>query len=378
MTTKINIVHLLASNFFGGPEKQLLEHALSLDPKRFALNIASFREKNTSNQLVEKANQKKIPAFELDGRHPFDPKVISELYKFLLKRQIEILCVHGYKANVIGRLAAWRAKIPVIVISRGWTGESRKIRCYEWIDKFFLKFAEHVVAVSEGQRKKIVGLGVGLPGKTSVIHNAINLSRLPTPPLQSIRKELGLPDDSIVIASAGRLSPEKNYASMIEVAHIVTAQERHAHFVVFGEGCLRHELAEKVKLLGLTNQFQFPGFRKGLPSILREIDIFMLPSFTEGLPNVALEAFAAKKPIVATAVGGTPEVVTHGESGYLTEPRQIELMAQYILQLIRDSQLRNTMGLSGYAHVKNNFTFAKQTKEYEELYATIYQNSHAR
>lgn len=367
MTHEINVAHLLASNFFGGPEKQLVEHGRRIADRHFAPHIFSFAEQGQANQLLEKARQAGMATEEIPSRGPFDPAMIGDITAHIRQKKIHLLCVHGYKANVIGRLASWRAGIPLIAISRGWTGEAAKVRCYEWLDKTFLRLADHVVAVSHGQRAKILALGVK-PDKVSVIHNAINLAEVPAASEPFLREQLGLPEDAIIVASAGRFSPEKNYAGMIAAAARVAAQNTSVYFVIFGEGFLRTELESTIAAAGLGGRFLLPGFRNDLQAVMHEIDIFMLPSFTEGLPNVILEAFAARKPVVATRVGGTPEVVQDGISGFLTKPDEHGLMAQHILALAENPSLRKKMGTAGYEYVNEEFGFEKQTQLYEELY----------
>lgn len=377
MTAKSTIAHLIASNFVGGPEKQILEHAKRLDPARFRFVLISFVESGTENELLTKAKEQGILTVALHTNHPFNPLAIVRLKRILEYHRIDILCSHGYKANVLGRLATWLRTIPLVAVSRGWTAENRKIRFYEWLDKLFLKFATHVVAVSDGQKEKILRLSLAAE-KISVIHNAISLDVPSSPEPRNIRSELGLPADCVLVVTAGRLSPEKNHVGMIDVARIVCAQAPNVYFIIFGEGFLRSHLEDYLQMAELADRVLLPGFRKDLPAVLPEIDVFMLPSFTEGLPNVALEAFAARKPIVATAVGGTPEVVSHGESGFLAQPEEVSLLATYVSRLVADPKLRIEMGNRGFQHVRDIFGFEKQTCCYEELYLKISGNSTSR
>ncbi|RII27474.1 MAG: group 1 glycosyl transferase [Geobacter sp.] len=372
MTRPIIIAHLIATNFYGGPEKQIISHAQHLDPSRFRFVLISFVENGQPNEIIDKASQLGIDLVELHVDHAFDPRSILRLKNILHDKQVDLLCSHGYKANVLGRLATWINRIPQIAISRGWTGENRKIKIYEVLDKFFLRLNDHIVAVSHGQKDKILKLGIKQKS-ISVIHNAIDLSLVDYGSRNErlIRRSLGIPDDAIFVASAGRLSPEKNYAGMIEAASQVCAQKNNVYFAVFGEGFLRADLEMKISNLGLDGRFFLPGFNKNMPQVYKEIDVFMLPSFTEGLPNVALEAFAARKPIVATAVGGTPEVVQQGGSGYLTSPDDISGMVQYLLELVSDANMRRHMGETGYAHITKHFSFAEQTMKYVMLYEQL-------
>ncbi len=376
MTNPITIAHLIASNFYGGPEKQILTHALLLNKDRHRIVLITFVEKGEPNQLAEYARLDGVEVVEVHVQNPFDPITIFRIVAVLRRMGIHLLCAHGYKSNVIGRLSSWLSGIPQIAISRGWTAENRKIRLYEKLDKFFLRLSNHIVAVSYGQRKKILALGVN-PEKISVIHNAINLAVNPEPNQSTLRSELGLPESAIIIASAGRLSPEKNYGGMIKAAREVAELNSSTYFVIFGEGFLRSELESQIVAEGLEGRFLLPGFRTDLQAVLHDIDIFMLPSFTEGLPNVVLEAYAAHKPVVATRVGGTPEVVQDGISGFLTRPDQPELMARHILALVDNPALRSQMADAGYRYVAQEFSFERQTGEYEDLYDAIHNRHHA-
>lgn len=367
----INVAHFIGTNFFGGPEKQIVTHAQLLDKSRYRIVLISFVENEQHNELLHNARKAGLDVVELHTVHAFDLSALLKLRQALSERGINLLCSHGYKANIIGRLASWGAGIPHLAVSRGWTAENRRIRFYEKLDKFFLRLADRVVAVSEGQRQKILKLGVN-PDRVTVIHNAIDLSAADVSERNgSIRQELSIPEDAIFVASAGRLSPEKNQAAMIEAARIVCSKRKDVYFAVFGEGFLRAELEAAISKSGLEERFLLPGFTKDILAVFRGIDIFMLPSFTEGLPNVVLEAFAVRKPIVASNVGGIPEVVQHGVSGYLTAPDDVAAMAAHLIELSEKPALRQLMGQQGYAHVNDSFCFRLQTGLFEKLYESI-------
>jgi glycosyltransferase involved in cell wall biosynthesis len=377
MSEPITIMHLRASNFVGGPEKQILEHFLRLDSSRFKPVLGTFVEDGQTDHLGEAALAQGFRCIRLQAVSPLNPASVYQLSKILKQEKISILCTHGYKPNILGCLAARLTRIQTIAISRGWTYESPKIRLYEEIDRLFLRLTDHIVAVSSGQQKKV--LQCGLPHhKVSVIHNAINLKHTDRSNCPQIREELGIPRNSLLVISAGRLSPEKNYATMIEVAQKVISQNNSVYFAIFGEGFLREKLERQIHEKELNDRFLLPGFRKNILAILKEIDIFMLPSLTEGLPNVALEAFAARKPIIASAVGGTPEIVQDGISGFLTAPDDSAGMSESLLKLTENPELRQQMGEIGYRYITEHFDFEVQTKKYEELYDTIYHRRHPR
>lgn len=368
MNGQLRIAHLIATNFYGGPEKQIVEHAMRLDPSRHTFCLLSFVEAGSTNELLTRAAEKNIHHRALRANGSFQPKIVGDLSAVLRAEGIELLVAHGYKSNVIGRLASWKTGIPIVAVSRGWTSENWKIGVYQALDKIFLHLADHVVAVSDGQAAKIAQLRVPR-GKISVIRNSIAVVTDGPGPVHDLKRELGISPDACLVVSAGRLSPEKNHMSMIEAARIALSGRDNLYFAVFGDGQLRQQLENKVADLNLEGRFLLPGFRKDFASFVQAADIFMLPSFTEGLPNVVLEAFAARRPVVATAVGGTPEVVEDGVSGYLVQPHEVEKMADCLIRLADSPTLRETMGMKGYERVKEHFTFESQTAQYEELYA---------
>jgi len=370
MSPKMKIAHLIATNFYGGPERQIVNHARYLGRRGGTPHIVTFEENGQSSDLLWRAEESGIATHMLRSQGAFNPCVIMELAKFLRKEEIGILCTHGYKSDVVGRLASWLVGIPDIAVSRGWTGESFKISLYEWLDRLFLRVADHVVAVSAGQRRKVLNSGIA-EDKVSVIRNSIELANRTVSNTGSFRREMGIPQDAVLIASAGRLSPEKNYEGLIEAAKVVSGHMPEVYFVVCGDGFLRLRLELAVKMNGMEKRFNFTGFRSDLDDILAEVDIFVLPSWTEGLPNVVLEAFACKKPVVATAVGGTPEVVDHGVNGLLTEPGDNVGLAEALMQLASNPELRRSMGENGYRVVADRFYFESQTDKYVELFESF-------
>jgi glycosyltransferase involved in cell wall biosynthesis len=366
----VNIMHLRASNFVGGPEKQILEHFARLDSARFRPVLGTFAEPGELDPLGDEAARRGMQTARVPQSSPLNPKAILHISRMLRRHNIGILCTHGYKPNVLGFFAARLCGIPTIAISRGWTWENRKIRVFEALDRRFLHYVDHVVAVSAGQEKKILDCGVP-QGRVSVIHNAINLDDCPLSAPPDLRREFGLPAAALIVASAGRLSPEKNYSAMVTVAGEVAARNPLVYFFIFGEGVQRPELEGQIAAAGLNGRFLLPGFRRDLQALLHDIDIFMLPSFTEGLPNVILEAFAARKPVLATRVGGTPEVVQEGISGFLTAPGETDLMARHLIALAGDPLLRGKLGAAGREYAREEFGFEKQTRLYEKLYEQV-------
>ncbi|MCI0376856.1 MAG: glycosyltransferase, partial [Gemmataceae bacterium] len=176
---------------------------------------------------------------------------------------------------------------------------------------------------------------------------------------------------SRLIGAAGRLSPEKGFADLIDAAALVLADHPEAGFLLFGDGPLRDELQQRIENRGLAGRFVLAGFRDDLDALLPNFDVFVQSSYTEGLPNVVLEALAARVPVVATAVGGTPEILHDGQTGFLVEPRDPTFLSRRIGALIADEDARRRMGKAGRRFVREQCTFAAQAREYESVFREL-------
>jgi glycosyltransferase involved in cell wall biosynthesis len=364
----MRLIHLTASTFFGGPERQMLGLAEALRPEHQTC-ILSFAEHGRCRDFLARAEAAGFPAQALQHDTPHLFAAARELTCRLRDWQADVLLCHGYKSNILGRIAARLARIPVLAVSRGWTSENLKVRCYDLLDKFHLRFMDHVVAVSQGQSEKVRRTGVPANRQT-IIRNATRTSIREIPAEDGKRELRALfpaPPRHIVV-SAGRLSPEKGFGDLIEAAKLVGDADADVGFAIFGDGRLRDELQHKIDGLELQKRFILPGFRHDLERLLPWADVFVLPSYTEGLPNVILEASAAAVPVVATAVGGTPEVVRDGETGYLAPPHDPETLAERIGILLAGETLRRHMGQAGREFVESQFTFPAQAQEYLRLF----------
>jgi len=179
------------------------------------------------------------------------------------------------------------------------------------------------------------------------------------------------PHPTLVVGAAGRLSPEKGFDVFIDAAALVRRERPDAGFVVFGDGPLRERLEKRVAERELVGAFVLAGFRPDVERFLPFLDVAVLSSHTEGLPVVVLEAMAARVPVVATAVGGTPEVVEDGVTGWLVPPGNVAVLAQRIGELLSDETNRRRMGAAARQRVEDEFTFARMSEQYLELFERL-------
>jgi glycosyltransferase involved in cell wall biosynthesis len=363
----MNIVHLLASPFVGGPERQVLGLARAMSP-RHASTFLSFVERGLARPFLERARVDGFEAHELAGNFPYVWSTIDEVAGWLKRLRAEALLTSGYKPDLIGWRAARVVGIPVIGIAHGWTGVTLKVQFYEWLDAFCLRYMDACVCVSEAMAQRAIGRWVPAK-KVVVIRNAIDAAPYDVPPsgpAETVRGYFPTPP-RLVVGAAGRLSPEKGFDVLIDAAAVVCRSHTDVGFLIFGSGPQEDELRQRIAKLGLEGRVVLGGFRSDLERVLPGFDIGALSSHTEGLPVAVLEAQAAGLPVVATAVGGTPEVLEDGRTGLLVPPARPDLLASRLTELIDGPQRRREMGEAGRRRVRDEFTFAAQAERYEQL-----------
>ena len=367
-------MHLIATNFYGGPDKQIVEHLIRLNKNCYRGIFASFLEDQRPNESLERAKTVGLTHRGIPMAGPLDVRAQWKLNRILQKEKVDILCVHGYKACVMGWWAGLRLKIPVIAFSRGYTAEDIKVAFYEWLERCVIGKVDGIVFVSEGQKKKLESFGIQ-GRKNWVVHNAVSINSIKKGEETKMRgivfKRLDIPKKSKMVVTAGRLSPEKGHRFLVEAIGKLSKNVKKTFFVFCGEGPCKKDLEKQAHELGIYEQCYFLGFRHDLNEIFNAMDFMVLPSLTEGLPNVVLEAFACGKPVIATNIGGVPEVVEDGINGILIPPQRSDLLAEAIQKCLLSPEKAKKMGTTGYHKVKSEFTFELQTRSLEHIYSEI-------
>ncbi len=365
------VVQLAASPFLGGPERQMLGLALSL-PHPYRTVLLAFADHGSSWALLNEARRHGLEALALEHDTPRYRAAVRELAGHLRRLRADVLCCNGYKPDLIGWLAARQVGVPVVSVSHGWTAATFKVRLNEALDRLILRWMDRVVCVSEGQAAKVRRAGVQTE-RAVVIRNAIHPERYanPDPAGREVLQGFFPERRSRIVGAAGRLSPEKGFGQLVEAAALAVQEDPGLGFVLYGDGPLRETLAAQIAGHGLQGRFILAGFRGDLDRVLPHFDVAVLPSFTEGLPVVVLEALAAAVPVVASAVGGTPEVVEDGVNGYLVPAGQPVALARRIGDVLRDENRRRAMGLRGRRRVRDHFTFAVQSAQYQRLFEEL-------
>ncbi len=369
--TNMKVVHLTDSPFHGGPERQMLGLSMVL-PASVQTTILCFRDHASSLPFLKELDAAGIAARMIDHANPHFLGMITDVASQLRRERADLLVCQGYKADVIGWLAARRVGIPVIAVSRGWTAHTRKVRAYESLDRRMLRVMDAVVCVSAGQAAKVARAGVARD-RLHVIHDSVDPTRFRNGGAagRAILEGLFASPRSAIIAGVGRQSPEKGFDQLVEAARLLVRDDDRVGIVLVGDGPDRPMLVALVRASRLESSVVFAGFRTDVDRLLPGADILAQASHTEGLPNVVLEASAAGLPVVATDVGGTSEIIEDGVNGFLVPAADPPALARRLLDLVRSPELRHQMGDRGRDLVRARFSFARQAAAYEELFAKV-------
>jgi glycosyltransferase involved in cell wall biosynthesis len=226
------------------------------------------------------------------------------------------------------------------------------------------------ICASEAIRQMLLRDGIPRP-KAVTVHEGIDLEHVAAAPRADLHNELWLPHDAPIVGNVAALVPHKGQRHLIDAVPDVLRQEPDARFVIAGEGELRPSLEQQIRHLHLEKHVTLTGFRPDVLSLHKAFDVFVMSSVTEGLGTSLLDAMACGKPVVATAVGGIPEVVVDGETGFLVPPRDHAAMAAAIARLLGDRALRERMGAAGLARVRERFSVDRMVKDTLRVYERI-------
>jgi glycosyltransferase involved in cell wall biosynthesis len=292
---------------------------------------------------------------------------------------VDIMHSHGYKSNILfGFMPGPVRGIPIVSTLHGWTSTDRisKLKAYEWLDAQSLRFVDAVVLVSRGMLAN-QKLGHLNPKRVHFVNNGIPIHD--DQPAQITQGTQVTLDQRIVsfcqqgftIGSIGRLSAEKGYVYLIEAFGSLIRNGIDGRLVIIGEGDERKKLEDLATHLGLSDRVMLPGYRKDAKNYLPCFNVFVLPSLTEGLPITILEAMNVGIPIVATGVGGVPEVLGFGKGGILVDKCNAGEMAEGILKAYREPELSRSLGEWNQREVRKRYSSEQMVAQYSELYKAV-------
>ncbi|MCP9469234.1 MAG: glycosyltransferase [Nitrospira sp.] len=369
----VSILHLRDTYEIGGPGKTILETFRAIDRSRFQLHLGIFlrRGETPDSPFIKEAKRIGMPLHFITGFHQYDLRMALKINEVAKVEQIDIIHAHEVKSDGIAYLASRLRPVPIVTTLHGWIGNSLKGRLFIALDKRIARGFDRVIAVSRQIEQELLEAGVP-QHKIRLLHNAIVVENYQRKGIRGILQEVvGRPVESPVIASVGRLSPEKGHADLVDAIALVKKSGHKVSLVLIGDGPERQSLLRQIEKLGLQDCVHLPGYVQAPQRLLEEVDLMVLPSHTEGLPNAALEALLMEVPVLATRVGGTPEVITDGETGRLVAPYSPSELADGILEFLALPESWKQMARRGKKMVETHFDFRARTRKLETIYEEV-------
>ncbi len=381
--SKIKILAVVEATTVNAVAKNMLEfhraanelQQQSVEFPAIELSLVTFDRGNDSAEFVTAARALGLEVDVIPERGRFDRSVISALRKIVEQRSPDIVVTHQVKSHFLMKVSGLWKKYPWVAFNHGYTTTDRKMLLYNRLDRWSLPKADRVVAVCDAFARDLIGsTGVSLE-KISVQHNAIR-RRPPvsTAEVETLRNRLGLTKAERVVLSVGRLSREKAHIDLVEGFKRLRETEPNLSpkLILVGDGPERARLEAAAESLGCKEHVIFTGQLSDVQTFYAMVDVFALPSHSEGSPNVLLEAMAAKVPVVATAVGGVPEMVENNESALLVPPNDPTSLAASLARILTDRELVQRLTTNAALLVDTRYTPENYVRSLVEIYREVF------
>jgi glycosyltransferase involved in cell wall biosynthesis len=356
------VLQLLATGGTGGAQESYTGLLLRLDRSRYDVRALSL----SAGNAVQRIRRLGLSVDVLDETD--DEAAVRELTAWLRREEIDLVHAHMYRAEIVGTRAAVAAGTPVIMA----TVHSSRVRSPEDVAALaaLTPAMDRLIVPSSSIAAKVRAEGRG-GARFAAIPSGVDLSKFAAPaPACGLRRELGIPESAPVIGVVARLEPEKGHAHLLAAWPAVAAAVPEAWLVIVGEGsecaALRAQVSRMPRVA--ARRVVFTGRREDVSALTAELSVAVLPSLREAQGISLLEAMARRVPVVASAVGGIPEVVTDGVDGLLVSPASPEPLAEALIRLARSSALRRRLGEAGYVTVRDRFSIDAAVRRVEAVY----------
>jgi L-malate glycosyltransferase len=362
----IPIAVVLSSFDPGGTEHQMTELVRRLDPRLFTVHVVSLSGRGALQSRIESAVAS-ITVFKL--RSFKSPSTVGQMLRFsgwCRERGIQAVLACDFYANVFALPAAALAEVPVRIGARRDVLMPERTPAQQLLQRLAYQLAHRVVANSTAAVEQLIEEGVA-DWRIVQIGNGIDLSRYPEDDAAA-RLARAKSTGRRVITTVANLRPGKGHDVLLKAAARVIRRVPDVQFQIVGDGPRRQELEQQAAALRISAQVSFLGHRDDVPAVLAQSDLFAFPSFMEAAPNAVIEAMAAGLPIVATRVGGIPEVIEHEHNGLLVAPGDDRALAAGLLRVIERPELALQVGEAARQTVEARFSFDRMVSEFQELF----------
>ena len=358
----------------GGPEKTILLGAARSDPHKVAVTVCYLRDaRDGVFEIGARAREMGIDYVEVSERHSLDPAIWPALLRIVRERRIDIVHAHEYKTDLLAlALARATGAVPLSTV-HGWIYDTwRERQIYHPLDKRLLRWFPRVIAVCAEIRDILIQSGARAARITTLL-NGIDPQRFRRDRGASgaVRQELGLEPGEIAIGAVGRLEPVKRFDVLIDAFAKAYEQHRHLRLFIVGDGSMRAELAAQAAQLGIDAVVHFLGHRHDVIRLHHAFDLFAQSSDHEGTPNSVLEAMALETPIVATAAGGTAEIVAADREGIVVPCGDVRALARGIEDTLTDVGGARERAVRARHRVETTLSFSQRLATVERIYLEL-------
>lgn len=383
VSNPVRILHPITRLIVGGAQENTIFTASMIDRKRFNVEILSGAQTGSEGSLIHEVQDCEIPLIILPELvrqiNPwYDQQALLKMTRIMQSGGYHIVHTHSSKAGVLGRIAARRAGIPIIIHTvHGWSFHDHMPPlskwAYIWLERWAAAFTDAMVVVSQLDKEKGLAADIGHPEQYHLIRSAVPFDDFYPERYDrsTIRRELNIPPEAIVIGSVSRFSPQKNPLDWVRIASLVSREYPGTYFLMVGDGPLRHQVEVLAEQEGMSGRILLTGIRRDIPRMMAAMDLFMITSLWEGLPRVIIQAMCMKLPVVGFRIDGLSEVVRHELTGFLTTPSDLAQMAVYCGYLLQNANRRQEMGKEGHAMATDDFNMPMMIRKIESLYAEL-------
>lgn len=377
---RIRIAHVITRLELGGAQQNTLYCCERHDRKRYEVVLIAGKGGDLDAQALRQSPRTTVHLLP-ELKHPIRPwwDVIAffRLVRLLRRERIDLVHTHSSKAGILGRWAARLAGVPCVVHTvHGWGFHPRQFAPLRWLyqalEKWSALVTDALIVVAQENAREGLAARIGRPPQYRVIHSGIvpSLYRVPSARAARVRKAMGTAKRPCVLVLSN-FKPQKSPMDVVRVVERLRLLVPDVLLAWAGGGPGREAVERAVRERGLQDHFILLGWRTDVADLLGACDALLLTSLFEGLPRVVLQAFAAGKPVVATAVSGTPEAVAHGVSGFLHPPHDAEGMAVSLSVILKDRRIARRMGAAGGRVLKGSFLMPGMLREIEDLYEEV-------
>ncbi len=377
----IKVLHIITELELGGAQLFTLKTVKKLDPQLFdTYLIANCKGMLNDKVSLYTKNFDCIPSLIREISPLKDLITFFKLYKRIKKIKPSIVHTHSSKAGILGRWAAFFARVPIIIHTvHGFAFSPYhsivRRKFYIFLEKLTGKITDFHIFVSDDNKEEAIKLNISKGEKSGVIRSIVSLEKFFNNRDKKIilRERWKFPENKFIVGGVFCFKPQKDPVGFVEIANLVLKRNKNFEFIIAGDGYVKSAMLEKIKEYGIEDKVKFLGWINNPEELIPAFDLLLLPSLWEGLPQVIVQAIVSKVPVIATSVNGTREIIKNGENGFTFSPKNYERAAELIINLF-ENRFSDKELESESLRIFNEFNPDKMVEKQKELYLKLLKN----